>query len=279
MVQVSGPDAVSYLQGQLSQNVEPMGVGTTVWTLTLHPHGKVASWFRLTRTAADAFLADVDTGFGEALVTRLMRFKLRTKVEIASTPGWGVVAVRNQSSLDGVPVNVPLGVWSLPFEWNDWVGVDLLGPADLLDPLATNLESAGIPEQGPAWFEVGRLVARFPGLGSEIDDDTIPAEVGVVGESVSFTKGCYVGQELVARIDSRGAATPRRLRRIVVSGPAPPPGADLQIDGVTVGRLTSVAADPESGVVVALALVKRAVESPASATVAGTPGATAAILD
>ncbi len=97
-------------------------------------------------------------------------------------------------------------------------------------------------------------------------------------ESVSFTKGCYVGQELVARIDSRGAATPRRLRRVEIDGPPPPQGTELQIDGVSVGRLTSVVANPGSGPVLALALVKRAVEPPAAAVVAGT-GATATIVD
>ena len=80
VVRVSGPDAVTYLQGQLSQDVVALQVGACAWTFVLQPQGKVDAWFRITRLADDSFLCDVDAGFGEALVTRLNRFKLRVKV-------------------------------------------------------------------------------------------------------------------------------------------------------------------------------------------------------
>src|ERR671912_552765 len=91
-------------------------------------------------------------------------------------------------------------------------------------------------------------------MGRELDESTIPAEAGVVDLSVSFTKGCYTGQELVTRVDSRGNRTPRKLRRVVL---APD-------DGHEVGVLTSVAGD------LALAYVRREVEPPATVTLAGT---------
>ena len=103
---------------------------------------------------------------------------------------------------------------------------------------------------------------------------TIPAEAGpaVLDRSVSFTKGCYTGQELVARIDSRGGNVPRHLRGLAIEGDTPPPagaedGAEIVVDGAVVGRVTSAAWSPSRGEVVALGYVARKVEPPAAATV------------
>jgi len=110
-------------------------------------------------------------------------------------------------------------------------------------------------------------------MGAELDEDTIPAEAGVVDATVSFTKGCYTGQELVARIDSRGGNVPRRLRGLIFDGvpfpevAAPPVGAVVRAGDKQVGSLTSVARSPELGVPVALAYVGRAVLPPAKVDV------------
>ena len=102
----------------------------------------------------------------------------------------------------------------------------------------------------------------------------MPHELGrwVVDASVSFTKGCYTGQELVARIDARGGNVPRHLRGIVFgTDDLPAPGAEVRVDGRTVGELTSVAVSPERRAPVALAYVHRSVEPPADAEVDGRP--------
>jgi folate-binding protein YgfZ len=101
-------------------------------------------------------------------------------------------------------------------------------------------------------------------MGAELTERTIPAEAGVVERSVSFTKGCFTGQELVARIDSRGGNVPRHLR-LLESDDDLPVGADVLVDGQPVGEITSSARG------VALAYVGRAVTVPADATVAGAP--------
>jgi len=93
VVRVSGPDAATYLQGQVSQDVAGLVVGESAWTFVLQPQGKVDAWFRATRTAEDVFVLDVDAGWGEVLVRRLERFKLRVKVTI-ETLDWQCVAVR-----------------------------------------------------------------------------------------------------------------------------------------------------------------------------------------
>ncbi len=123
-------------------------------------------------------------------------------------------------------------------------------------------------------YEAALVEAGFPRHGRELDDRTIPAEAGLVEAAVSFTKGCYTGQELVARIDSRGSNVPRHLRGLRLSGPAlagaalyPQPAAGPNVgDPKALGRLTSVALSPRLGWV-ALGYVARAVEVGSSVVV------------
>ena len=204
-VLVEGSEATTYLQGQISQDVETLSEGDTAWSLVLEPTGKVAAWFRIHRRDEDTYLLDIDPGHADALIARLERFKLRTDVHFT------VTAER---------IEVPLG----------WPNLD--DPDD----------------------ERARILAGFPRMGAELTPETIPAEAGrhLIETSVSFTKGCYTGQELVARIDSRGGNVPRPVRLLKGSGPYAV-GATVCADGETVGTITSAADD------VALAPVLRRV--------------------
>ncbi len=148
-----------------------------------------------------------------------------------------------------------------------------MGPADEVEA------PAGVPAASIADYEVARIEAGVPVMGRELDESTIPAEAGVVDRSVSFTKGCYTGQELVARIDSRGGNVPRRLRGIVVGGDGgalPPIGATVHADGKEVGTVTSVVRSARLGAPVALAYVRRAVEPPADVELRWDGGSTPA---
>lgn len=257
VVRASGPDAVDYLQGQLSQDVAGLTVGDSAWSFVLQPQGKVDAWFRVTRLAEDTYLLDVDAGWGETLIRRLERFKLRVKVTIEPL-SWQYVAVRGvlpdleTLRATGAEVLVPL-------DWGDEVGVDLLGPSVALPD--------GVAEGSSDDLEQWRIRVAMPRMGAELDDSTIPAEAGVVDWSVSFTKGCYTGQELVARVDSRGSNTPRRLRSVVLDEPGAGPGDAVSVDGNDVGVLTSVSGTE------ALAYVRRAVELAPGESVDGAVGA------
>jgi folate-binding protein YgfZ len=261
VVLVSGLDAASFLQGQVSQDVAGLAVGDSAWSFVLEPQGKVDAWFRATRTAEDRFVLDLDGGWGEPLVRRLERFKLRVKVTIEPV-GWQCVAVRGvlpeRSVLDatGAALLVPL-------DWGDEVGVDLLGP-DVAVP-------EGVEERDASAYEAWRVAAGMPRLGAELDERTIPAESGLVERSVSFTKGCYTGQELVARVDSRGSNTPRRLRAVVLDAAGPAAGDPVVVDGREVGALTSVAG------VHALAYVRREAAEADTAEVGGVPARLSAL--
>jgi folate-binding protein YgfZ len=261
VVIVRGPEAATYLQGQCSQDVAGLAYGATAWALVLQPQGRLDAFVRVTRRNAEEFVLDVDAGAAQTLVDRLSRFKLRTKVEFAVEP-WMVLAVRGPDA--GISRPFPDdGLVVADFEWGGISGYDLIGP----EP---SLPSSVIPVPAAAW-EVLRIEAGFPVAPAELDERTIPAEAGLVASSVSFTKGCYTGQELVARIDSRGSNVPRRLRRLRFSGPVAV-GASLIALGKEVGRVTSVTRSPELGWV-GLGYVQRAVEPPAVAVAINTDGA------
>lgn len=237
VLSVSGEDAESYLQGQVSQDVTKLGIGESAWSLILQPQGKVDAWFRITRTADDVFLLDVDAGFGETLLARVKRFMMRVKVELELAT-WTLHAY--DGAIDDSATAAPIVSPSA-----DGLGVDVIGP-DLATPVATELDATEHLRR--------RIEGGIPAMGSELGESTIPAEAGIVNRSVSFTKGCYTGQELVARVDSRGDNTPRRLR--IVSGPGSAAvGDELHNDGAIAGTLTSVA--PTDDGWVALAYVKR----------------------
>ena len=198
-VRVSGRDALTYLQGQVSQDLLPMQVGEHRWTFVLAPNGRVEVLARVRRAGDAEFVLDTDAGFGEQLAARLARFKIRVQVDI--------------------------------------------------DPVAVRARSR---RRSPT--DVARVEAGWPAMGTEIvPGETIPAETGVTLAAVDFKKGCYPGQELVERMDSRGADAPRRLRILDVPEGATA-GDPIEVDGQAVGTLTTVAGRR------ALGYVKRGVE-------------------
>jgi len=263
-VRVSGPDALSFLQGQLSQDVDALGVGASALSLILQPQGKVDALVRVTRTGGDEVVLDVQGGWGEAVTTRLQRFKLRVKASLEPL-AWRCLSLRGPAVTDLGHEPAGGAVLAIPADWPGLPGVDLIG-ADVKPP-------DGVPLCGPEALEAVRVEAGVPAMGSELDERTIPAEAGILDETVSFTKGCYTGQELVARIDSRGGNVARRLRGVVIGDEAlPAPGAVLSSQDKEVGRLTSVAWSPARQAPVALAYVRRDVVPPADVTVSGRNG-------
>ncbi len=258
---VSGADAVEYLQGQCSQDVATLSEGEAADALLLSPQGKVDAFVRVTRTGPDAFLIDTDAGFGEVARARLERFRLRVKVHIEPL-SWLCLAVRGPASGSVPPTSEP-EVLRLPIAWPGLSGFDLIGPAPTFPEAVRRCGSA-------AW-EAVRVEAGIPVMGREITESTIPAEAGLVERTVSFTKGCFTGQELVARLDARGTKVARRMCGIVFKEPeeAPPIGATVHTtDGEhEVGRLTSVAWSPGSGSTVALSTLQRRVGPPSAVSV------------
>lgn len=270
VVKVVGPDAESFLQGQLSADVTALANEEAAWSLLLGPNGKMGFWLRVSRLEGETFLLDVDSGFGNAVVARLERFKLRTKAEISveDPDAWVAMAVRG-------PVQVELDhsagatVLTLPAPWPGLIGWDVLAPASAHVRIDT-------PLVGPEALEAVRVECGAAAMGVEISDDVIPGEIGqwLIDASVSFTKGCYTGQELVARIDSRGGNVPRRLRAVVTDSLCAV-GDEVVVGDKVVGVLASVADSAHVGPM-GLALVGRSVEPPAKVEVRGAGGTVSA---
>jgi tRNA-modifying protein YgfZ len=275
---VRGPDAEAYLQGQLSQDVVALAVGASADSLLLQPDGKLAALVRVTRSDGQGFLLDVEGGFGEAVAARLRRFLLRSKVELEPLE-WRCLCLRGraveQAAAGLLAVLGERGVLALPFDWNGWDGIDLLGPRDVV--LDTSTLPEGLVPCGPAAVEACRIASGIPAMGAELTDKTIAAEAGLVARTVDFDKGCYTGQELVARIDSRGSNVARRLVGVVA--PGGPEARDPLTRGMTlhggdappddgaagdkvVGTVTSAAWSSEIGAWIALAYLHRSVHVP-----------------
>ncbi len=266
-VRVHGPETFSYLQGQLSQDVSNLEVGGAADSFLLQPQGKVEAFVRVTRFEEDEAVLDVDAGYGQAVLDRLQRFKLRVKADIEPLD-WRCLALRGPHAHDLEPVT---GV-VVSADWPGLPGIDVLG----VEP--------GVPEDvrlcGQDAWEAVRIEAGIPVMGRELTARTIPAEAGVVERAVSFTKGCYTGQELVARIDSRGGNVPRHLRGVVVgTNVLPPPGANVVVDAREVGSLTSVGESLDRRAPVALAYVRRDVVPPADADVCWEGGSAPARIE
>jgi folate-binding protein YgfZ len=277
---VRGPDAEAYLQGQLSQDVAALAVGATADALLLEPDGKLSALVRVTRTDGQGFVLDVDAGFGDAVTARLGRFLLRSKVEMERL-AWRCLCLRGAAvgevAAGLLTVLAERGVLALPFEWSGWSGVDLLGPQDVvLTPDAADLP-AGVVACGADAVEACRIVSGIPAMGAELTNKTIAAEAGIVTRTVDFDKGCYTGQELVARIDSRGSNVAKRLIGVVAPpgplAPQPlvvgmtlhagePPEDDAAAQDKVVGTVTSAAWSSEMGGWVGLGYLHRSVQAP-----------------
>jgi folate-binding protein YgfZ len=257
VVVASGPDAFSYLQGQVSQDLDGLGDGETTHSLLLSPQGKLDVDFWLVRKADSAWLV-CEGGFGEQLVASLARFKIRVQVEIALDPSLTVLALRGEGAAAAAGLPDAAAVIRVP--WAGEEAVDVVGDASALDAVAKAAVDAGAESWSDDDYEAARIAAGVPRLGFDLDEKTIPQEAYLERDAVSFTKGCFLGQELVCRLDTRGHVN-RYLRRLTAEGGEElPRGAEIVAGKKTVGALTSVAGSE------ALGYVRREVEPPAEVT-------------
>ena len=198
------------------------------------------------RRGHEDFLLLTEPEAGERLERELLRSRFAAKCAIAQEEHRSVVLL-GASAVSGI-ANHDYGVPAVEL-------VDMEPPTDAAAIGADELERL-------------RILARTPRLGRELDDRVMPAEAGLAERAVSFTKGCYPGQEPVARLHYRGHPN-RGLRVLAIEGEALPEyDSEVTLDGKVVGRVTSAAPDPEHGVL-ALAYVRREVPAEAILDLAG----------
>ena len=197
-LRVAGPDAADYLQRMVSNDVEALAVGDTCDALLLTAKARVIAPLRIIRRAADDFLLLTEPELGETMRTELVRMRFAAKAEIE------------------------------PEEHESWL---VLGGEEVLD------ERPPGEEVGEEQLERWRIESGIPRWGREIDDRILPAEAGLDETHISFSKGCYPGQEPIARQRYRGKVN-RKLRVLEIDGEATP-GDELLLEGKKVGRITS----------------------------------------
>jgi len=232
-VRVAGPDAEDYLQRMVSNDVEALGAGGACPALLLTAKARVIAPVVVWRRGGDDFLVLTEPELGEVVRAHLVRTRLRAQCEIELEEHESVLAF---GDADG---GIATG--------------ELPGAVELVD---SGLE----PTISDDELELRRIEAGVPRWGREIDDRILPAEAGLDATHVSFTKGCYPGQEPVARLHYRGH--PNRGLRVLELADVPAADTELVHDGKSIGRVTSAARRPD-GSVVALAYVR--VEVPADA--------------
>ena len=233
VITVTGPDAKTYLHSQVSQDVNSLEIGDSRNAFLLQPTGKIDVVLRITCATHDRYVLDMEPGFGEAALARLNRFKIRVRADMElSGQVWRAIRMTEPVRIEGA-----LRAWS--------------GDGRAWDVFAPNV---GLGESIPPGtlddFDAFRLECGWPLMGQDISTDMVPAETGIVEHAVSFTKGCYPGQELVERMDSRKATPPRQLR-VIERSPEMVVGSEVVRDGAVVGVVTSVGGHR------AFALVKR----------------------
>lgn len=199
VIHVVGADAQAFLHSQLAQDVMSLEVGHSAHSLLLEPTGHVHSLLRIVRHSSEFFTLDVESGYAESVVTRLRRFILRSKVELTESD-WVVRAIRGPGSRDAIGTVPGIAIVG----WGNTDAVDIVCSPD-------SALSAGLETEEPH-IDMMRVDGQWPRLGVDILVGDVPATSGVVQVAVSFTKGCYPGQELVERMDSRGASAPVNVR-------------------------------------------------------------------
>ncbi len=251
VVVVSGPDATRFLQGQVSQDVVAIRPGSSAFSLLLTPQGKLCALVRILRRSEESLWLIADRGLGEQVAERLRKFKIRVKAEIALERVEGLKVLpspalclgpgeldRVVSKLNATESNpriaggigddeagrhgsgdelVVIGdldskdVLSLGFIGSEAPRISQGGDKTRLSLLEAALEEKGAEKVSAEVAEIWRISRGIPKQGPELGDTTIVQEAGLTEIAVSFDKGCYTGQELVARIDSRGSQVPKRL--------------------------------------------------------------------
>jgi folate-binding protein YgfZ len=239
-VRVDGPDAADYLQRMVSNDVEALAAGEACPALLLTAKARVIAPVVVLRRSDEDFLLLTEPGLGEVVRSHLARMRLRARCEIEPEQHEAV----------------------LVFDGDAGFATDWPGAREALD--------AGLaPTLSEDELELRRIVSGVPRWEREIDDRILPAEAGLDETHVSFSKGCYPGQEPVARLHYRGH--PNRRLRVVPLDEVPEPDAPLLHAGREVGRVTS-AARREDGSVVALAYVRTEVPDDAPLALAARAG-------
>jgi folate-binding protein YgfZ len=283
VIAIPGVDRLSWLHSICTQHLEKLADGASLPSLVLSPNGHVEQQWQVTELGDTTWL-DVEPGTVDEVLGYLKKMQFMKRVDPTDVSSdWAVLSVAGPTAsvvltAAGYPTPEPGfalaldgGGFARALPWSStWV--DLVIPRASKDDVFAALISAGAAPAGSWAAEALRVEARQPRLHLETDHRTIPHEVGWIGTAVHMNKGCYRGQETVARVANLGRP-PRRLVLLHLSGDSdelPPAGTPVELDGRTIGFLGTAVQHYELGPI-ALAVIKRSIPDDAVLVVAGSP--------
>jgi folate-binding protein YgfZ len=254
LVWVEGPDAASFLHGLLSNDVEGLAPGQARAALFLDAKGHIQVDVRVRRDSEDAFTLVAPAALGDRLAELLERYHFSEDLDVIGPEEVDLLSATGVPAEAAGPAQLVLA-GAIP------------GTLDLVvDDADAAIAALGAPEVPAEALEMLRVAAGVPAVGIDTGPSTLVQEVGLQDDAVSFDKGCYLGQETVARVRYRGRVN-RLLRGLALGGPVAA-GAAVSADGREVGRVTSVAVTPDLGAV-GLAVLRHEVAPGAAVHVEG----------
>jgi folate-binding protein YgfZ len=269
VIRITGPDRLSWLHSLTTQDLEHLGTGQSAEALILSPQGHIEHHLALTDDG-EAVWAHVEPGTAGTLLAFLESMRFMLRVEPADvTDEYAVLTVTS-----ALPEGAPLASAGTVAAVAGPVGTDLLVARGNLQSAATKFADAGLTLAGMQAYEALRIAARRPRFGLDTDHRTIPHEVGLIESAVHLNKGCYRGQETVARVHNLGHP-PRRLVFLHLDGSEdrlPAHGDPVLLGVAAIGFVGSVARHYELGPI-GLALIKRTTPVDATLQAGGLPAA------
>jgi folate-binding protein YgfZ len=285
VLRLSGRDPLGMLNAILTNEVSKTATAG-VYAALLNPKGRIQTDLRVLKSNKDV-LIDIEPEGAVPAREILGRYAPFSRVEVEDLSEgdvpWGILGIYgpHAEELLGGPrlaehESTEIRVGDTPLLAAGVAvpvpGFDLLGPAEDLRVAREHLVQAGAKPAGHDAYETARVAAGIPRFGADINPENFPAEAGILERAVSFTKGCYPGQETVARMHYRGHPN-KTLRRLVIQGPSPEPGQKIlqgknklagpASTGIPVGWITSVAPLPVNGKILALGYLSRKAEQDA----------------
>ncbi len=284
MILVTDTEAAEYLQGQLTNDIEALEPGEGCYAALLDRKGHLQADMRVLRVADETIWLDTEPEALAATLRHLQTYKIGRQVEVEDVgeerallsllgPATGVVAGAPPLGRDENETVTVFGVECVAVGTD--AGLDLIVAEEEVETLRRALVEAGAAEVSLEAAEILRIEAGRPRLGVDMGSEQMPAEAGIVEDAVSFTKGCYIGQEPVARLHHRGRPN-RHLRGLRLSAVAET-GESLRLGDKEVGTLGSTCVSPSLGRI-GLAVIRREAE-PGDELAVGEDGVMAQVVD
>jgi tRNA-modifying protein YgfZ len=267
MLLVRGTDALDYLQGQLTNDVEAVEPERGCYAALLDRKGHMQSDMRALRLSnADVWL-DTEAGAADRVLRHLQMYSVGREVEIEdASQKWAIVSLIGPAAAELAGTALPAGEHAQRYFQRNGIeilavatdlGLDLIVRSDQAEALGQLLSASGAAEVSEAAAEIVRVESGRPRFGKEMTERTIPQEAGITDRAVSFTKGCYIGQETVARLHYKGKPN-RQLRGLTLSAPARD-GDPVALGERKLGQVGTAVVSPAHGPI-ALAILRREAE-------------------